>query len=523
MKKRLTYFLAVFLFCLIISNAQNKDQSIKYLKSNLEFLASDELEGREATTRGEKIASLFIAQELNKYGIKPFGDNESYFQNFKMVLISNDEDRSNLTLLTKNGEKEIIKLNQDFVLDKSPLPNEIYSDKKYKVVFAGYGVESEEEDYSDYKNLDVKGKLVVVLPGSPLESQKNLYITKLRNLKEKIAVKHGAAGVLSLIGKDKASFWQMVLGYFDGPSFKLESEVNEVNSNNIPSIILSFEVEEKLFAGEKYDVNKIEELLASKEPVNNYFELEKEIQLDYSFTKETRQARNVVGILEGADENLKNEYVTIGAHYDHLGIHNGQIYNGADDNGSGTTSILELARLMALERKNKRSILFIFHTGEEKGLKGAKYLTSHSNNIINNAVVNINMDMIGRESIDTLFNVGSGRLSTELYNLVREVNSETVNFVLDYKFDSPNDPQNIYNRSDHKHYAEKGIPVVFFFDKMFADYHKPTDTVDKINYNKMYKVVELCKALALKIANLDHKLKVDNNIEMKKDKMEEVN
>ena len=387
-------------------------------------------------------------------------------------------------------------------------------------MFAGYGVESEEENYSDYKDLDVKGKLVVILPGSPLESQKNLYITRLRNLKDEIAAKHGAAGILTFVGKEKSWFWPRIVRYFDGPSFKLESEVN---TTDIPSMIISTDAEEKLFAGEKYDMNKIEEFLATGEPVTNYFELEKEIQVDYSFNKEIRPARNVIGVLEGTDENLKNEYVTIGAHFDHLGMHDGQIYNGADDNGSGSTSVLELARLLAMQKKNKRSIVFVFHTGEEKGLKGAKYLTAHADNIINNAVVNINIDMVGRESIDTIFTVGSGRLSNELYNMVREVNSQTTNFVLDYKFDNPKDPQDIYNRSDHKHYADKGIPVVFFFDEMQEDYHKPTDTVDKINFNKMYKVVELTEALALKIANLDHKLKVDNKLEIKKDNVEKIN
>ena len=516
-------YLQLFIVILLSASAiHSQNQSVQYLKSNLEFLASDELEGREATTRGEKIASLFIAQELNKYGVKPFGDSGSFFQNFNMAVISADNEKTSLVIIENDGTKKTVSFNKDFVLSKSPLPNDRYSGKSYKIVFAGYGIESEEENYSDYENLDVKGKLVVVLPGSPLESQKNIFITKLGDLKRKSAEKHGAAGIISLLDKKKSAFWSMIAGYYSSPIFKLESELNDLDSVSIPSFVLSYETGKLIFENEKLTFDKIENLFDQDTIIRNYFEFNKEFEINFAFKKNLKPARNVIGVLEGSDENFKKEFVTIGAHYDHLGIKGENIYNGADDNGSGTASVLELARLMASEKMNKRSILFVFHTAEEKGLKGAKYLVNNSDHIIKNAVVNINIDMVGRESIDTIFNVGSGRLSSELYDLVREVNSQTVNFVLDYKFDDPNDPKDIYNRSDHKQYADKGIPVVFFFDEMNVDYHKPTDTFEKINYDKILKVVELSKALLLRIANLDHKLKVDK-LETKKEQMEEAN
>ena len=221
----------------------------------------------------------------------------------------------------------------------------------------------------------------------------------------------------------------------------------------------------------------------------------------------------MVGIIEGNDPVLKNEYVSFGAHYDHEGIHNGVVYNGADDDGSGTVAILETAKAFALSKQNKRSVVVFFHTGEEKGLLGSSYSANHIS-YINNIVANINIDMVGRESIDSIYCIGSDKLSTELHNIVEDANKETVNFYLDYSFDDPNDPQRLYYRSDHINYARKGIPIVFFYDYMMQDYHKPTDDVDKINFEKILKTVKLVYNIGLEIANLDHRLVVDKKEEM---------
>ena len=214
--------------------------------------------------------------------------------------------------------------------------------------------------------------------------------------------------------------------------------------------------------------------------------------------------------MEGADYNLKNEYVALSAHYDHEGIKGNKIYNGADDDGSGTVGVLETARLLTKAGNNKRSVVFIFHTGEEKGLLGSKYLTSHAE-WLPNTVAEINMDMIGRESIDSIHCIGSDKLSTEFFNLVEKVNNDGDYFTFDYRFNADNDPNRFYWRSDHVHYAEKGIPIVFFFDYMKADYHKPTDTVEKINFEKIYKVSKLCEGIILEVANQDHKVVVDKS------------
>jgi Zn-dependent M28 family amino/carboxypeptidase len=225
--------------------------------------------------------------------------------------------------------------------------------------------------------------------------------------------------------------------------------------------------------------------------------------------EEEKYTNNIVGYVPGTDPKLKNEFVAVGAHFDHLGISNGVVFNGADDDGSGTVGVLELAKAFAEENDNKRSILFVFHAAEEKGLFGSEYFTDNDSSILKNITAQINLDMIGRESIDTIYSVGSDKLSSELKSIVEKVNKETVNFVFNYQFDDPNDPERIYYRSDHYNYAKHGIPVVFFTDNMQVDYHKPTDDYDKIDFAKIKKTDELVYGIVKDLANLDHKLAVD--------------
>jgi len=224
--------------------------------------------------------------------------------------------------------------------------------------------------------------------------------------------------------------------------------------------------------------------------------------------EETRTSYNVVGVIPGNDPKLRNEYVAIGAHYDHEGIVDGQVFNGADDDASGTVTVLEVAKAFAREKTNKRSILVVFHTAEEKGLFGSEFLTDNID-IMNEIVVQVNIDMVGREHIDTLYSVGSDKLSSELKQIVESVNNETTEFVFNYQFDDPNDPEKIFYRSDHYNYAKHGIPIVFFTDNMNEDYHKPTDDYEKIDFNKIKKTAQLVYGVAERLANLDHRLIVD--------------
>jgi Zn-dependent M28 family amino/carboxypeptidase len=240
--------------------------------------------------------------------------------------------------------------------------------------------------------------------------------------------------------------------------------------------------------------------------------MKKQITFDLKDNSKTKYAMNVVGIIEGNDPKLKNEFVLLSGHFDHVGVNNGVVFNGADDDGSGTVSVLETARILNENKLNKRSVIALFCTGEEKGLWGSSFAAENST-FIPNTVADINIDMDGREHPDSIYAIGSNKLSTEYYNLIRDVNSKTVKLGLGYKFDDPNDKERFFYRSDHYNFALKGIPIVFFFDDMKADYHKATDDVEKINFEKVLKVVKLSANVALKAANLNHRIVVDKKLE----------
>ena len=485
--------------------------ALKKIRTNLEFLASDELEGRESTTKGETISSLYIAKELERYGVKPFGDDATYFQNFEVEVRWVDEN-SKVTFIADDGETEL-KLGDDFLLSRNPMPGEAYSGKNYEIVFAGYGVTANSYGYDDYANIDVSGKVVLIFRDAPLLDDEKVFSDEDHekysetNYKIETAVENGATGILFLPRSSISKYWRWIKHRAISSSFKLAENEVDKNEATIPVILLSLETAADLLSGDKFSFEEMSEEAENGE-LRRAFLLNKKVKLDYKTYKEIRTSRNIIGIIEGTDEELLNEYVTFGAHYDHVGITEGEIYNGADDNGSGTVAILEAARRIALLKENNRSILVIFHAAEEKGLLGSKYLTVNST-FMEDLVVNINVDMVGRESIDSVFCIGSDKLSNELHELVQKVNDETVDFVLDYTFDDPNDPNRYYYRSDHYNYAKRGIPIVFFYDHMTEDYHKPTDDVEKIDFQKIEKISTLITELAIRISNLDHKLLVD--------------
>jgi Zn-dependent M28 family amino/carboxypeptidase len=263
------------------------------------------------------------------------------------------------------------------------------------------------------------------------------------------------------------------------------------------------------------------------------FELNPEKKLSITVRKESSgtSTQNVVAVFEGSDPVLKNEYVALGAHYDHVGVGaavNGDaIYNGADDDGSGTTAMLAMAEALAhTTSRPKRSILFVWHSGEEKGLWGSRYFTEYPTVPLDKIVTQINMDMIGRSKVEgdtqprngalsgpnQIYVIGSKMMSTELGELTEAVNRQYLNLTYDYRYDDPADPNRFFFRSDHYNYARKGIPIVFFFDGEHVDYHRPGDSADKIDYQKMEKVTRTIYMTMWEIANRPTRPVVDKQL-----------
>jgi Zn-dependent M28 family amino/carboxypeptidase len=252
-----------------------------------------------------------------------------------------------------------------------------------------------------------------------------------------------------------------------------------------------------------------------------------EIDLAYAKTTRTSSASNVLGVLEGTD--LKDEYVFITGHYDHLGKRDTVIYYGADDDGSGTTGVLEIAEAFVKAKEAgkgpRRTMVFMTVSGEEKGLWGSAYYTNHPVFPLDKTTVDLNIDMIGRsdasrktgDSTNYVYVVGDDKISSDLKTISEAANKANTKMELDYKFNDPKDPNRIYFRSDHYNFAQKGVPIIFYYDGMLgADYHRPTDTPDKINYTLMAKRAQLVFYTAWEMANRNDMLKRDMKLEAPK-------
>ncbi|NJN34699.1 MAG: M28 family peptidase [Saprospiraceae bacterium] len=228
---------------------------------------------------------------------------------------------------------------------------------------------------------------------------------------------------------------------------------------------------------------------------------------------------NVLGFIEGSDPALKDEIVVVSAHYDHLGKRGESIYRGADDNGSGTSTVLEIAQAMVESKKkgmgSRRSVLCLFMTGEEKGLLGSKYYVTYPIFPLEKTVADVNIDMVGRvdekyaANPNYIYVIGADKLSSDLHAINEEMNKTYTNLTLDYTYNDENDPNRYYYRSDHYNFAERGIPAIFYFNGTHDDYHQPSDTVEKINFDKMAKIAKLAFYTTWEIANRDERLRVD--------------
>lgn len=498
--KTITTFSIIFLFFSCHGNKTGQFSgdhseelmSMLTLKSNLEYLASDELEGREAGTKAEKVASKFIASELKKYGVETLSDFKNYFQEFTLRQIRFSEE-SKFALNNHNNEWKHFVYGQDFVGS-----NRYYEpvDTVTHIVFVGYGITAHEYSYDSYAGVDVKGKLVLFMPGEP-ESEDTTFFagakkssyasswSKIENAKVK-----GAAGVIYISAWEETYGWDSIVNYVEKGDLQFMEKPVRSSSSSFPAIVIRRATLENIFSQNHLSFEDVRAGLDSTS-ASPALEFESRSKVFLTFdTSKTVQVRNVVGLLPGRDPVLKQEYVSIGCHYDHEGIGHDGIYNGADDNASGTAAVLEIARMFSQSKDHKRSIIFNFHTAEEKGLLGSKYFTMHFNRI-NDIIAHINLDMIGRGPADSIYVIGSDKISTEFHDLIFSTNKAGVKLHLDLKFNDPNDPNRFYYRSDHYSFAKKNIPSVFLFDDMEEDYHKITDDADRINYQKLINVTRL--------------------------------
>jgi hypothetical protein len=391
------------------------------------------------------------------------------------------------------------------------------------LVYVSHGSIFPKKNIDAFQGIDFKGKIVVWTNEFPKGTGNADFFGKEGESWAdpiKYAAKNGAAGIISIARFQTLATWEQTQRRSTTTGGLLVEKFQAEGAPKIPMLWISPKAATALLRGEKENANKVFNSAAAGEPVAA-FELSAGREVSFTVVMKTEQlyTQNVIGVLEGSDGRLKKEYVALGAHYDHDGVGNpvngDAIYNGADDDGSGTVSVLALAEAFAQGVRPKRSLLFVWHTGEEKGLWGSKYFTEYPTVPIGKIVTQLNIDMIGRskKAGDTnprndeltgpheIYVVGSKMMSTALGELSESVNKSYYNLSFNYKYDDPNDPHRFFFRSDHFNYAQKGIPIIFYFNGEHEDYHRVTDHVEKIDFEKMQKVARTVYAMAWELAS----------------------
>lgn len=518
------------------------------LRAWLTYLASDELEGRNTFSEGLGLAAAYIAEHLREWGVKPGGDHGSYFQRVAVLGIKSTPhstvtvEVAGKTRTFKDGEG--IELPRNLGLPRSFSASE--------VEFLGYGLSLPPAGHDDYTGKDVKGKVVVWLGAAGPKTVEGRQYRRALTGRHRFATDFSQA--VASIGPEIPPFQPQrgqepggqaqgrggqpagqppagPVGFGRGGAAAATVDfttVQRLDRPLPPSVTAKDEFLDFLFSAAPATYEELKAKAAAREPLPSFKLASVKIMFDLDAAYETvrtQYTRNVVGVIDGADPKLKETFVAFGAHYDHVGYAEGRlgdgvtdrISNGADDDGSGTTTLLGVARAFGLGVKPKRSLMFIWHAGEERGLWGSRYYADYSSVAIERIVAQLNMDMVGRNRDDktteanTMYPVGSDRISTELHNILVDANAALPKpLTLDFEMNDPADLEQVYYRSDHYSYAAKGIPIIFFTTGLHSDYHRVSDTADKITYEKMARIGQLVYEIGRRVATLDHAPARDN-------------
>jgi hypothetical protein len=490
------------LFCSTLAYAQ-ADLSKKYaetitvsdLDDYLSILSSNALGGRETGEAGQKMAAAYIEHFFEANDLEPIvytPSGSSYLQSFDLVSMKPGEAWIKTESQTYENFEDIVYTGH--ASHQVPI--------KSSLVFVGHGRPQ------DYQAIDANGKNVLIYcKGDRVD----------RSKKADIAAENGAAQIFMMQYGDSEAFKRTAgryKRYLTHGRLSLPPDENETEKGYfmIPTLLGA----EILNTSEK----KLEEALEQSESgsYKNLLKLQSQEIIFYVHQDmQNVSTENVLGFIEGSDK--KDEYVIITAHYDHIGINDGEVYNGADDDGSGTVAVMEIAQAFAQAKKEghgpRRSILFMAVTGEEKGLLGSSYYVNNPVIPLEKTITNLNIDMIGRidevheSNPEYVYLIGSDKLSKGLHDVSEWVNSTYTNLELDYKYNDENDPNRYYYRSDHYNFAKNNIPVIFYFNGTHADYHKATDTIDKIAFDLLEKRSRLVFHTAWEVANREESISVD--------------
>ncbi len=507
--------LVLFMLAFQLLNAQNLEIAKPYstyidvndLRKHLNILASDEYEGRETGKEGQRKASDYLQNEFQKLGLIP-PSAAGYKQDFQLK----QKVLANRKLSINQREMTIA---EEFYVAKDRTSYNVLSNE---IIFVGYGIN--EANYNSFANVDVSNKVVVVMDGEPKINDQ--YIINADGTKSKWSDRKYKIEALRKLNPSLIVFidhnFEKYKSYYkhqlEGNSLTLAFK--NKNAENIPVLNVGQIVAEELLKPNKKVYNKLYDKLSKSKNPGKALVLKSTLKLDVQFIEQDVKSDNVLAMIPGTD--LNEEYLFITAHYDHIGVIDGKVYNGADDDGSGTVALLEIAQAFMEAKKAgkgpRRNIVFMAVSGEEKGLLGSEYYVNYPVIPLAKTIVDLNIDMIGRydeahkNDTNFVYVIGADKLSSELHT-INEKAAAHVGIKVDYTFNDPKDPNRFYYRSDHYNFAKNNIPIAFYFNGVHADYHKDGDEVQKITFPMLAKRAQLVFYTAWELANRDKRIVVD--------------
>lgn len=492
-------------------------------RKHLSILASDAFEGRETGKPGAEKAANYIAGEFKKLGLQA-PVNGSYFLNIPLTETSLHADNFSINNTS-------FAFGKDFYISGNAASKNI---SVKEVVFIGYGISS--ENYDDLKNMDLTRKVVMYInKGEPMKNGVSA-VTKIastsdwstnRNKRIQYLFSKNPALILSINPDLEALLQRMAQMNYDPSAGRIMIK-SDVKPADRPAVIT---ISPKIADVFLKNSGKTLEALKTAIDQNGTPQtqaVEADFSVNINLQNKDVKAIDVLGYLPGTD--LKDEVLVISAHYDHIGLTTSgtdKVNNGADDDGSGTTGVLEIARAFTAAKKAghgpRRSILFLGNVGEEKGLLGSEYYTDHPVFPLEKTITDLNIDMIGRvgeeykgktDSADYIYVIGSSKLSSTLHEVGEKANQTYTKMKLDYKYDDPKDPNRFYYRSDHYNFAKHNVPIIFYFNGVHEDYHRPSDEISKINFPALAKRAQLVFYTGWDLANRDQRPVVDAKNDM---------
>ena len=551
MKKQILLF-ALFLSGISVFAQTEVEKGLEAItqevvKGQLEFLASDWTEGRAVGTKGEYIAADYIASMFQVYGVKPYGDEavsapsrrdwmagnrpkagKTYFQNISLIQYEPGEEQSFSVISTgMNSEKAV---NFGFKTDFNVRTGAVGQTAKAPVVFVGYGFQNKEKGYDDLQKINLKGKIAVVLAGFPghkdtasvaykkfaPDGRRALYM--LERNKTELLEKAGAIAIIQVNSDSNPmlSWAQNQIYPVKGAYYEADKPLSsyydisiamptDTLTANIPTFTVTTRLANEIISGTGVNFAEFEKAAGEKMIPASKDLPGKMVSFNTTVKSEIVKARNVIGYIEG---EKKDEFIVVGGHYDHLGKFDGYIWNGADDNASGTVGVMTVAKaFMATGKKPEKSIIFAAWTGEEKGLYGSEFFVKQAKKNNMNVVLDLNYDMIARDiEKDTLKNMAE-MTYTKAYPGIEEITKKNL---ADYKINldlTCTASEKPGGGSDHAPFAEVGIPIFYFMAAMHPDYHQPGDEISKINWEKMTNIIRIGFLNTWEFANGDEYLK----------------